>query len=268
LIDYGISPASLATAPRWRVVTAPAKRVIPAAACSRSIPATECLAWHVHGRIPGSEMSADRRVCTFRCPNHDDRKPSAAILVGDEVALNVLCHACGKDAKLEIRAAVIRAYGIDPKCLPLSRDERVQQEEMLEAVFMSTHTPCTRLVCVRAILDGVRGPLPPAPALVVLGGRAGVSERQAYRARSELRGGALANLFLSVKSEAGQAPEVKTAFLGSGPLPDRQSLPDWQRNEGTLTLPDCQIGSDAKLGKPGEIIEHLSRTTLRRGETA
>lgn len=242
-------------------MTAAAQRVIPAAACSRSIPATECLAWHIAGRIPGSKMSADRRVCTFSCPNHDDRHPSAAILVGDEVALNVVCHACGKEAKLEVRAAVIRAYGIDPKCLPLSRQESARQDEMIEAVFMSPYTPCTRLVCVRAILDGIRGPLPSAPALIVLGGRAGVSERQSYRARSDLGGGALANLFLPVKSEACQASEVRPVFRGSSPLPDRQSLPDRQRDH-------CQIGSDTKPGKPDEIIEHLSRTTLRRGETA
>ena len=149
------------------------ERKIPAASCDKGIPATECLAWHVQGRIPGAKLSSDGRVCRFRCPNHDDGKASAVILVGDIAALNVHCHACGGDAKLEVRAAVIRAYGIDPKCLPLSRQERVQQEGMLEAVFTSPYTPCTRLVCVRAILDGMRGPLPPAPPLVRLGGEGG-----------------------------------------------------------------------------------------------
>ena len=161
------------------------ERKIPAAACDRSIPATECLAWHVQGRIPGAKLSEDRRVLRFRCPLHDDGKPSAVILVGDEAALNVHCHACGKDAKMEVRAAVIRVYGINPKCLPLSKPERIQQEGMLEAVFTSPYTPCTRLVCVKAILEGIRGPLPPAPPLVELGARAGVSRAQSFRARRD-----------------------------------------------------------------------------------
>ena len=212
------------------------ERKIPAASCDKGIPATECLAWHVQGRIPGAKLSSDGRVCRFRCPNHDDGKASAVILVGDIAALNVHCHACGGDAKLEVRAAVIRAYGIDPKCLPLSRQERVQQEGMLEAVFTSPYTPCTRLVCVRAILDGMRGPLPPAPPLVRLGERAGVSERQAYRARKDLGGASLDHLFVPAASGASQAPQVTPAFRSSSSLPDRQSPSDWQR-------PDCQIGS-------------------------
>jgi hypothetical protein len=187
-------------------------------------------------------VSDDRRVCRFRCPNHDDGKPSAVILVGDGAALNVYCHACGKDARLEVRAAVIRVYGISPKCLPMSKQERVQQEGMLEAVFTSPYTPCTRLVCVKAILEGIRGPLPPAPTLIRLGERAGVSERQAYRARKDLAGASLDHLFVPAASGASQAPQVTPAFRTSSSLPDRQSPPDWQQENST----HCQFGSGAK----------------------
>ena len=217
-------------------MTPAAGRVIPNAACNRAIPATQCLAWHIVGRIPGAKLSSDGRVCSFRCPNHDDSKPSAAILVGDEVALNATCHACGKDRRLEVRAAIIRAFDIDPKCLPLSKGERVQQEAMLEAVFTSPYTPCTRLVCVRAILDGIRGPLPPAPALVRLGERAGVSERQSYRARGDLGGGSMDNLFVPPANGESQAPQVTSVFRTSSSLPDWQSLPNGQSSH-------CQIGS-------------------------
>lgn len=216
------------------------ERRVPAAACDKSIPATECLAWHVQGRIPGAKLSPDGRVCRFRCPNHDDSKPSAVILVGDSAALNVHCHVCGGDAKLEVRAAVIRAYGINPKCLPLSKQERVQQEAMLEAVFTSPYTPCTRLVCVRAILDGVRGALPPAPALVRLGERAGVSRAQAFRARKDLAGTSLDHLFVPAVSTARQALQVASVFRKSAPVSDGDPIANGdsaQSQMETLTKP-------------------------------
>jgi len=217
------------------------ERKIPAAACDKAIPATECLAWHVQGRIPGAKLSDDNRVLRFRCPLHDDGKPSAVILVGDTTALNAHCHACGTDAKLEVRAAIIRAYGINPKCLPLSRQERVQQEEMLEAVFTSPYTPCTRLVCVKAILEGIRGPLPQAPALLHLGERAGVSRSAVFRARQELAGTSLDHLFVPPANRASQAPQVASAIRGSSSVPDWDSMPDWDRSQsqiGTGTTPD------------------------------
>ncbi len=210
------------------------ERKIPRAACDKAIPATECLAWHVHGRIPDSKLSSDNRVCRFRCPNHDDLKPSAVILVGDAAALNVYCHACGKDARLEVRAAVIRVYGIDPKCLPLSRLERVQQEGMLEAVFTSPYTPCTRLVCVRAILDGMRGPLPQAPALLRLGERAGVSRSAAFRARQEAGGASLDHLFVPAASQTSQAPQVASAIPAVRPVPGWDSIPDRDRSQSQI----------------------------------
>lgn len=205
------------------------ERKIPAAACDRAIPATECLAWHVHGQIPGSKLSNDNRACRFRCPNHDDRKASAVILVGDNAALTVYCHACGEDAKLEVRAAVIRAFAIDPKHLPLSRQERVRQEAMLESVFISPYTPCTRLVCVRAILDGIRGPLPPAPPLVRLGERAGVSRAQAFRARRDLGGVSLDHLFVPKLSESVKDPKVTTAFRVPPPISDGDPVSNGDR---------------------------------------
>ena len=207
---------------------------IPQAACDRNIPATECLAWHIQGRIPGAKMSTNGQSVRFRCPNHDDYKPSAVISIGDNVALVAHCHVCGKEAKLEVRAAVIRVHDINPKCLPLSRLERVQQEEMLEAVFTSPYTPCTRLVCVRAILDGIRGPLPQAPALQVLGGRAGVSRSAVFRARQELAGASLHHLFVSAASRASQAPQVAPVIHESGPVPDRDSVPDWDRSQSQI----------------------------------
>lgn len=210
------------------------ERKIPAAACDRSIPATECLAWHVQGRIPGAKLSEDGRVCRFRCPNHDDGKPSAVILVGDEAALNVHCHACGKDAKLEVRAAVIRVYGINPKCLPLSKPESIQQEGMLEAVFTSPYTPCTRLVCVKAIMEGIRGPLPPAPALIQLGERAGVSRSAVFRAKQETAGASLHHLFVSAANSASQAPQVASAIRGASSVPDWDSMPDWDRSQSQI----------------------------------
>jgi hypothetical protein len=219
------------------------ERKIPAASCDRAIPATECLAWHVQGRIPGAKLSGDGRVLRFRCPNHDDGKPSAVILVGDGASLVSHCHACGKDAKLEVRAAIIRAYGIDPKCLPLSRQERVRQEGMLEAVFTSPYTPCTRLVCVRAILDGMRGPLPPAPPLVELGKRAGVSRSAVFRARQELAGGSLDHLFVPAARNASQAPQVTSAIHREVPSPSLGS-------DVRLGLDPSQRQSQSGTGSP------------------
>ena len=224
------------------------ERKIPQAACDKAIPATECLAWHVQGRIPGAKLSEDGRVCRFRCPNHDDGKPSAVILVGDGAALNVHCHVCGKDAKLEVRAAVIRVYGINPKCLPLSKQERVQQEEMLEAVFTSPYTPCTRLVCVRAILDGMRGPLPPAPALVRLGERAGVSRAQSFRARKDLRGASLDHLFVPAANGASQAPQVTPAFRKPTPVSDGDPISDGDSGQSQMET-GTTPGLDAKKNR-------------------
>ena len=219
------------------------ERRIPAAACDRAIPATQCLAWHVQGRIPGAKLSDDGAALRFRCPNHDDGKPSAVILVGDNAALNAYCHACGKDATLEVRAAIIRVHSISPKCLPLSKEDRIQQEEMLEAVFTSPYSPCTRLVCVRAILDGMRRPLPTAPALLRLGERAGVSRRSAFRARDELAGASLDLLFVPPDRGASQAPQVTPAIR------DSATVPDWHPDaRSALANPSsqCQIGTGTK----------------------
>lgn len=188
------------------------KRKIPAASCDKGIPATECLTWHVHGRIPDAKINDSRTSCRIRCPNHDDHKESLVISVGNPLALVLHCHACGEDARLAVRAAVIRVYGINPKCLPMSRKERADQDAMVDIAFTSDYTPCTRLVCVRAVLDGIRGTLPPAPPLVELGSRAGVSRAQAFRAAKELRGASLDHLFVPVASGASQAPQVTSAF--------------------------------------------------------
>ena len=175
----------------------PAGPKIPQAACNRAIPAPECLAWHIAGNIPGAKLSPDRRSCRCRCPNHDDRDPSLVISVGDEVPIVWYCHACGKDTSLEVRGTLITAYGIDARCLPMSRQQRAELEELVFAVFASSFTPCTKLVCIRALHEGLRGPLPHAPRLIELGERAGVSRRQAFRAAADVAGASLHHLFVS-----------------------------------------------------------------------
>jgi hypothetical protein len=183
-------------------------RKIPQAACDKSIPAMECLAWHVHGQVPGSKLYDNNRSCRLRCPNHDDGKPSLVISVGDNVPLIWHCHACGPDARLAIRYKLTEVYGISLKHLPMTRKERAEQEEMVFAVFGAKLAASTKLVCIRAIHEGLRGPLPQAPPLVELGERAGVSRRSAFRARDETAGASLDHLFVSSASRVSQAPQV------------------------------------------------------------
>lgn len=212
------------------------ERKIPRAACDSSIPATECLAWHIHGRIPDAKISGTGMSVRCRCPSHDDGKPSLVVSVGDYAAITWHCHACGDDARLQVRAALISVYGVHPKCLPMSRQERAEMEAMIDAIFSSSYTPCTKLLYIRAVYEGLRGHLPPAPALVELGERAGVSERQAYRARRDLGGASLNHLFVPKIGSQVHDSKVKPAIRGSSSLPDRQSAPDWQQAH-------CQIGS-------------------------
>lgn len=204
-----------------------AERRIPAAACDRAIPATQCLAWHVQGRVPGAVLGNGGLSCRLRCPRHDDHKPSLVISIGDHAPLMWHCHKCGKDARLEIRYALIDVYKINSKCLPMTRKERAEQEEMVFAVFASSYAASTKLVCIRAIHEGMRGPLPPAPPLVDLGSRASVSRRSAFRARDELAGASLDHLFVSEANRTRQAPQVTAALCESLPVPDWHSAPIW-----------------------------------------
>lgn len=190
-------------------------RRVPQAACDRELPATQCLAWHVQGRAKGSKLSGNGRSVHLRCPNHDDHKESLTVSVGDIVPLIWACGVCGIDARLEIRYALIDAYKLNPKCLPMTRKERAEQEEMVFAVFASDYQQSTKLVCLRAIHEGKRGPLPQAPALVELGTRSGVSRRSAFRAREETGGRALDHLFISAANRGSQAPQVTPAFRKS-----------------------------------------------------
>ena len=184
------------------------ERKIPRAACDKAIPATECLAWHVQGVVPGAKLYDNGRSCRLRCPNHDDGKPSLVISVGDSVPLMWHCHACGPDARLTIRYKLTEVYGIGPKHLPMTRKERAEQEEMVLAVFASGFSASTKLVCIRATHEGIRGALPRGIVLVQLGERAGVSRRSAFRARDELAGASLDHLFVSAASRVSQAPQV------------------------------------------------------------
>jgi hypothetical protein len=210
------------------------ERKIPAAACDKGIPATECLEWHVRGRVPDAKMNADRTSCRLRCPNHDDQKPSLVISVGDDSPLMWHCHACGEDARLEVRAALVRVYGINPKCLPMSRRERAEQEEIVFAVFKSDFTPCTRLVCICAIHEGIRGVLPSAPALVELGKRAGVSRAQSFRARKDLGGVRLDHLFVPSLKNQVKDPKVAPAIRRPRPISDGDSVSNGDRAQSQM----------------------------------
>lgn len=196
----------------------------PVAACDRNIPAAECLAWHLAGRIPDAKMNPAGTSLRCRCPNHDDGKPSLVISVGDGAPITWFCHACGKEAGLEVRAALISVYRIEPKCLPMSRQQRAELEEMVFAVFGADYTPCTKLVCIRALHEGIRGTLPQAPALVELGERAGVSRAQAFRAAKDLGGASLNHLFISRADSRIKNPSVSPAFRYSAPISNRDSI--------------------------------------------
>lgn len=185
-----------------------AERRIPPAACDRTIPATQCLAWHIAGPVPDAKLYDDGRSCRLRCPLHDDRKPSLVVSVGDGVALVWYCHACGPDARLAIRYRLNEVYGISLKHLPMTKKERAEQEEMVFAVFASSYHASTKLVCIRAIHEGMRGPLPPAPPLVELGERAGVSRRSAFRARDEMGGASLDHMFIPSRANEVKNPKV------------------------------------------------------------
>lgn len=184
------------------------ERKIPPAACDKAIPATECLAWHVQGVVPGARLYDNGRSCRLRCPNHDDGKPSLVISVGDNTPLMWYCHACGPDARLAIRYKLAEVYGIALKHLPMTRKERAEQEEMVFAVFASDFAASTKLVCIRAIHEGSRGPLPGGKPLEGLGVRADVSRRSAFRAAEELAGASLDHLFISAANRGSQEPQV------------------------------------------------------------
>lgn len=66
---------------------------------------------------------------------------------------------------------------------------------MIERVLTSGHVFSTKLICIRAILDGDYGPLPRGQALVELGRRVGTSRHTAFRAANDLAGATLASLF-------------------------------------------------------------------------
>jgi hypothetical protein len=209
---------------------------IPQAACDRTIPAAECLTWHIAGAIPSARMNPSGRSCRLLCPNHADLRPSLTISTGDGAALIWHCHACGKERGLEVRAALIRVYNLNPKCLPMTRQERAEMEAMMDAVFASSLTPCSKLVCLRALRDGMRGPLPKAPALAALGERAGVSRRAAFRAAEEMAGTSLDHLFVPKHGGSVNDPKVAPAFRQPASVPDWHSVPDGhsgQRQIGT-----------------------------------
>ena len=210
-----------------------AGRNAPKAACDSSIPAPECLSWHIAPRVPDAKLASGGRSLRCRCPNHDDHQPSLVISVGEHAPLTWYCHACGKDASLEVRAALISTRHISPKCLPMSRREQSELEEMVFAVYRSAFTPCTKLVCIRALHEGIRGALPRAPALIRLGERAGVSRTQVFRSASELRGASLNHLFVPRASERVKDHEVVSAFHGTRPVPDWDSVPnrDWVESQ-------------------------------------
>lgn len=216
-----------------------AERKIPQAACDSGIPATECLEWHVCGRAPGAVMSKSRLSCRLLCPNHPDVKPSLVISVGEHAPLIWHCHVCGREKRLEVRAALIDALGLNPKCLPMTRQERAELERLVDAVFATDFAHCTKLVCIRAIHDGMRGPLPKAPALIRLGERASVSRRAAFRAGDELAGLRLDHLYVPGTREASQAPQVTPTFRDPTSVPDWHSVPGRHRDE-------CQIGTETK----------------------
>jgi hypothetical protein len=62
---------------------------------------------------------------------------------------------------------------------------------LIEGVLASSYTAASKLICIRAILDGERGPLPGGAALVTLARRVGLARRTAFRARDDLAGAAL-----------------------------------------------------------------------------
>ena len=212
-----------------------AERKIPNAACDSAIPATECLTWHIKGRAPGAVMSGSGLSCRMLCPNHPDIKPSLVVSVGEHAPLIWHCHVCGREKRLEVRAALIDALDLNPKCLPMTRQERAEVERLIDAVFAGNFAHCTKLVCIRAIHDGVRGPLPRAPGLVRLGERASVSRRAAFRAADELAGLRLDHLYVPETRTASQAPQATSTFRDPTSVPDRHPMPNRHRDE-------CQIG--------------------------
>lgn len=224
-----------------------AERKVPPAACDRSIPATECLAWHIIGRIPDTAKvttASSGRSCRLLCPNHADAKPSLTISTGDNAPLIWHCHICKEAKRLEVRASLIRIYDLDPKCLPMTRQERAELETMIDAVFASEFTPCTKLICIRALHDGMRGALPTAPALIHLGARAGAARATAFRARDELAGLHLDHLFIPKQSKSVKNPEVVSAFRGVSPVSDCDSVSNGDSPQSQVETGDDRTPKD------------------------
>lgn len=68
-------------------------------------------------------------------------------------------------------------------------------EALIEAVLESGYTASTKLICIRALMDGTRGTLPAGEALITLGRRVGVSRRTSFRAAIDLAGQSLGDRF-------------------------------------------------------------------------
>lgn len=86
---------------------------------------------------------------------------------------------------------------------------------MVFAVYDSGFTPCTKLVYIRALHEGIRGTLPHGKALIRLGVRAGVSRAQVFRAADEARGVPLNHLFVPKFGGQVKDPHVVPAFRES-----------------------------------------------------
>jgi hypothetical protein len=146
------------------------------------------------------------------------------ISLGDHAPITWHCHVCGKDARLAIRTKLHLLYGVPLACLPASRKEKAELDELVLAVFGAELTPCTKLLCIRALHEGLRGPVPRAPALIELGARAGVSRAQAFRAASELAGRTLNHLFISNKQDHVKQFKVTPASRPAAPVSNGDSV--------------------------------------------
>lgn len=152
----------------------------------RESPARECFAWHVIPKCQGvkyrkrADGTDDLYSVRMLCPAHDDTEASLGMSL-DGSQLKYHCFACQDTAK--VRLALIRVYGIEPRCLPLPPKEKQDILNLLEQI-LTADTADHAGIRLRALaaLEGYAD-LPGGAELARIAVRASVGLASAYRAK-------------------------------------------------------------------------------------
>jgi hypothetical protein len=145
--------------------------------------AAECLNDHIRPHLRLAKVNDAGTSIRALAPCHADREPSLSVSVGGNGRVIWNCFAgCTQEAT---RRGLIRSK-VAPACLVRSADaERDAEQEIRDILFgdLSAHH---KVLALAAMSEGY-DELPRGDALVDLAARAGVSRREAFRARSALQ---------------------------------------------------------------------------------